>query len=144
MTDRVDLGAVWPLQALEYFAYIIWQKPDVFAQNRMDILAKNICCRESKACCSDYSHCADWAVLNYHHNHHLHVHKGLGVFPVPWSSNWSCSLHLFFRRPFGLHFSACFDISHELYICIITDFFFGAASACVRYDSLVVIGLCLY
>jgi hypothetical protein len=32
MTDRFDPGAVWRLQALEYFPYIIWQKPDVFPQ----------------------------------------------------------------------------------------------------------------
>jgi len=41
-----------------------------------------------------------------------HVHEGLGVFPVPWSSRWSCSLHLFlgrptFLRPFGLYCRAC-------------------------------------
>jgi len=47
------------------------------------------------------------------HHHHHHVPEGLGVFPVPWSSRWSCSLHLFlgrpmFLRPFGLYCSACF------------------------------------
>jgi hypothetical protein len=46
-------------------------------------------------------------------HHHLHIHEGLGVFPVPWSSKWSWSLHLFFGRPmflrlFGLYCSACF------------------------------------
>ena len=50
---------------------------------------------------------------NHHHHHHHHVHEGLGVFPVPWSSRWSWSLHLFlgrpmFLRPFGLYCSACF------------------------------------
>ena len=45
-------------------------------------------------------------ILNHHHHHH-HVHEGLGVFPVPLSSRWSWSLHLFlgrpmFLRPFGL------------------------------------------
>ena len=45
--------------------------------------------------------------------HHHHVPEGLGVFPVPWSSRWSWSLHLFlgrpmFLRPFGLYCSACF------------------------------------
>ena len=48
----------------------------------------------------------------FHHHHH-HVHEVLGVFPVPWSSRCSWSLHLFlgrptFRRPFGLYCSACF------------------------------------
>ena len=38
----------------------------------------------------------------HHHHHHHHVHEGLGVFPVPWSSKWSLSLHLFFGRPMFL------------------------------------------
>jgi len=46
-------------------------------------------------------------------NHHHHVHDGLGVFPVPWSSKWNWSLHLFlghpmFLHPFGLYCNACF------------------------------------
>ena len=53
-------------------------------------------------------------IINHHHHHH-HVHEGLGVFPVPWSSRWSWSLHLFlgrpmFLRPFGLYCNACFGI----------------------------------
>jgi len=28
-----------------------------------------------------------------------HVPEGLGVYPVPWSSRWSWSLHLFLGRP---------------------------------------------
>jgi hypothetical protein len=37
------------------------------------------------------------------------------MFPVPWSSKWSWSLHLFFGRPmflrpFGLYRNACFGI----------------------------------
>jgi len=49
----------------------------------------------------------------HHHHHHHHVPEGLGVFPVPWSSRWSWSLHLFLGRPmvirpFGLYCSACF------------------------------------
>ena len=52
---------------------------------------------------------------HHHHHHHHHVHEWLGVFPVPSSSKWSWSLHLFlgrpmFFRPFGLHCSACFGI----------------------------------
>ena len=48
---------------------------------------------------------------HHHHHHHHHIHEGLGVFPVPWSSKWSWSLHLFFDlpnflRPFGLYCSA--------------------------------------
>ena len=48
----------------------------------------------------------------FHHHHH-HVYEGLGMFPVPWSSRCSWSLHLFlghptFLRPFGLYCSACF------------------------------------
>jgi len=42
----------------------------------------------------------------YSHRDH-HVHKGLGVFPVHWSSKWNWSVHLFLGRtmslrPFGL------------------------------------------
>jgi hypothetical protein len=36
--------------------------------------------------------------LFYHHYHHHHVHEWLGVFPVPWSSKWNWSLHLFLGR----------------------------------------------
>ena len=44
-------------------------------------------------------------------NHH--VPEGLSMFPIPWSSRWSWSLHLFlgrpmFLRPFGWYCSACF------------------------------------
>jgi len=61
---------------------------------------------------------------HHHHHHHHHVPEGLGVFPVPWSSRWSWSLHLFlgrpmFLRPFGLYCSACFGILfcvHPLYV----------------------------
>jgi hypothetical protein len=50
----------------------------------------------------------------YHH-HLRHVHEVLGLFPVPWSSVWCWSLHLFlgrplFLRPFGLYCSPCFGI----------------------------------
>jgi len=38
-------------------------------------------------------------ILKHAFHHHHHVPEGLGVFPVPWSSKWSWSLHLFFRRP---------------------------------------------
>ena len=53
------------------------------------------------------------AVNKLHHHHHHHVHECLGVFPVPWSSRCSWSLHLFLGRPiflcpFGLYCSVCF------------------------------------
>jgi hypothetical protein len=53
--------------------------------------------------------------IHHHHHHHDHVREVLGVFPVPWSSRGSWSLHLFlgrpmFLRPFGLYCSACFGI----------------------------------
>ena len=46
----------------------------------------------------------------------------LGVFPVPWYSRWSWSLHLFlgrpmFLRPFGLYCSACFVILFVSILC---------------------------
>jgi len=49
--------------------------------------------------------------IHHHHHYHHHVPEGLGVFPVPWSSKLSWSLHLFFGRPmflrpFGLYHNA--------------------------------------
>ena len=39
-------------------------------------------------------------VLLFHNHHHHHdVHEDLGVFPVPWCSRCSWSLHLFLGRP---------------------------------------------
>jgi len=38
----------------------------------------------------------------YHYHHHHHVQEMLGVFPVPWSSRWRWSLHLFLGRPMFL------------------------------------------
>jgi len=61
---------------------------------------------------------------NHHGIAHHHVHEGLCMFPVPWSSKWSWSLHIFFGhpmflRPFGLYCSACFGILFVfiLYTC---------------------------
>ena len=56
------------------------------------------------------------------HNHHHQVPEGLGVFPVPWSSRWSWSLHLFLGRPmflrsFGLYCSACFGSLFVSILC---------------------------
>ena len=76
-----------------------------------------------------------------HHHHHQHVPERLGVFPVPWSSIWSWSLHLFlghpmFLRPFGLYCSACFGslfvsilctcCSHFSWFCFISFTMFSA------------------
>ena len=60
---------------------------------------------------------------HHHHHHHHHVHEGLGVFPVPWSSRWSWSLHLFlgcpmFLRPFGLYCSAHFGSLFVSILCM--------------------------
>ena len=57
-----------------------------------------------------------------HHHHHHHVPEGLGVFPVPWSSRWDWSLHLFlgrplFLRPFGLYCSTCFGSLSVSILC---------------------------
>jgi hypothetical protein len=48
--------------------------------------------------------------IHPHYHHHHHIHEGLGVFPVPGSSRWSWSLHLFLGRSFGLYCSACFVV----------------------------------
>ena len=66
---------------------------------------------------------------NNHHHHHHHVHEGLGVFPVPWSSRCSWSLHLFLGRPtflrhFGLYYSACFGSLFVSILCTCCSHFF--------------------
>jgi hypothetical protein len=60
--------------------------------------------------------------ISIYYNHHHHVHEGLGVFPVPWSSKWNRSLHLFLGRPtflcpFGLYCNVCFGILFVSIIC---------------------------
>ena len=65
----------------------------------------------------------------YVHHHHHQVPEGLGVFPVPWSSRWSWSLHLFlclpmFLRPFVLYCSACFGNLFVSILCICCSHFF--------------------
>ena len=55
-------------------------------------------------------------------HHHHHVAEVLGIFPVPWSSRWSWSLHLFFGRPMflrplGWYCSVCFDILFVSILC---------------------------
>ena len=62
------------------------------------------------------------------HHHHYHVHEGLGVFPVPWSSKWSWSFHLFHGRPrflrsFVLYCSACFGILFVSILCTCSSHF---------------------
>ena len=52
------------------------------------------------------------------------------MFPVPWSSRWSWSLHLFlgrpmFLRPFGLYCSACFGSLFVSILCTSCSHFFG-------------------
>ena len=58
----------------------------------------------------------------FHHHHHQHVHEGLGVFPGPWSSKWSWSLHLFFGRPMFLRLLVCILVLFSFMIpCIINQ-----------------------
>jgi len=64
----------------------------------------------------------------YHHHHHQ-VPEGLGVFPVPWSSRWIWSLHLFLDRPmflrlFGSYCSACFGSLSVSILCTCCSHFF--------------------
>ena len=65
--------------------------------------------------------------LCFHHHHH-HVHEGLGLIPVPWSSKWNWSLHLFLSRPmclrpFGLYCSACLGILSVSILCMCCSHF---------------------
>ena len=88
------------------------------------------------------------SIYIYHRRrrHHHHVPEGLGVFPVPWSSRWSWSLHLFlghpmFLHPFGLYGSACFGrlfvsilytcCSHFFWYCFISFVMFCAPVFCL-------------
>jgi len=62
------------------------------------------------------------SVHHHHHHHHHHVQERLGMFPVPWSSKWNWSLHLFLGRPmclrpFGLYCSACLGILFVYILC---------------------------
>jgi len=64
--------------------------------------------------------------IGYYLFHHHHVPEGLGVFPVPWSSRWNWSLHIFLGRPiflcpFGLYCSACFGSLIPLFMCTGSD-----------------------
>ena len=64
-----------------------------------------------------------------HHHHHHHVPEELGVFPVPWSSRWSWSLHLFLGRPmfllpFGSYCSARFGSLFVSILCTCCGHFF--------------------
>ena len=85
--------------------------------------------------------------IMFHHYHH-HASEGLGMFPVPWSSRWSWSLHIFlghpmFLRPFGLYCSACFGsrfvsilytcCSHFSWYCFISFTMFCAPVFCLIY-----------
>ena len=65
----------------------------------------------------------------YSYTHHHHVPEGLGVFPVPWSSRWIWSPHLYlgrpmFLRPFGLYCSACFGSLFVSILCTCCSHFF--------------------
>jgi len=79
---------------------------------------------------------------HHHHHHHYHVPEELGVFPFPWSSKWSWSLHLFFSRPtflrpFGLYRNACFGILFvSLSVGPLLPFEDFTSSVCCPLDSL--------
>ena len=111
---------------------------------------RNTCCRNSVS-----TTCIIILAINqlnaqnhhhHHHHHHHHVPEGLGMLPVPWSSRWSWSLHLFlgrpmFLRPFGLYCSACFGslfvsilctwCSHFSWYCFISFTMFCAPVFCL-------------
>ena len=81
---------------------------------------------------------------HHHYHHHHHVPEGLGVFPVPWSSRWSWSLHLLLGRPmfllpFGLYCSACFGSlcpsSVHVVATFLVQFYFFYHVLCSRFLS---------
>ena len=76
----------------------------------------------------DVAHFTERSHYHHHHQHH-HVYEVIGVFPVPWSSRWSWSLHLFldrptFLRPFVLYCSACFGSLFVFILCTCCSHFF--------------------
>ena len=85
-------------------------------------------CTKFRFFCKYYWMLRNKIFLTYHHHHH-HVPEGLGVFPVPWSSIWSWSLHLFlgrpmFLHPLGLYCSACFGSLFVSILCTCCSHFF--------------------
>ena len=78
------------------------------------------------------SYCLSTGIILHNqklHFLHHHVHEGLGMFPVPWSSRCSWSLHLFLGRPtflcpFGLYCSACFGSLFVSILCMCCSHFF--------------------
>jgi len=73
--------------------------------------------------------CLTWIPTALIYFYHYHIHEGLVVFPVPWSSKWRWPLHLFFGRPmflrpFGLYCSACFGIQFVSILCTCCSQFF--------------------
>jgi len=79
------------------------------------IIFKLMCFRQIWLCMQNILH------VNLFH-YHYHVHEGLDVFPVPWSSRWIWSLHLFLSRPmflrrFDWYFNACFGILFVSILC---------------------------
>ena len=133
----------------KYITYIIREEGKSSApRNGGRILRRNIGrCEASIA--NLQSHTSDGnrgrSISGNEVNHHHHVPEGLGVFPVPWSSRWSWSLHLFLGRPmfllpFGLYCSACFGslsvsilctcCSHFFWYCFISFTVFCAPVSC--------------
>jgi hypothetical protein len=91
----------------------------------------NFICVASNRCSSLFFSTQDSLpnLTYHHHHHHHHVAEWLGMFPVPWSSTWSWSLHLFlclpmFLRPFGLNCSACFGSLFVSILCTCCSHFF--------------------
>ena len=109
MNIKIDLGTSWMRRP--------WPTGSCCAWNKTSLFLKTL----------------KWYVeyvlpLIFHHHHHRHVHEGLGVFPVPWSSKWNWSLHLFlgrpmFLRPFGLYCNACFGILFVSILCMCCSHF---------------------
>ena len=102
---------------------MIYHIPEILHKCNKHFLLQVIC--HHNKCTSKVAHWLASKALKYHH----HVPERLGVFPVPWSSRWSWSLHLFLGRPmflcpFGLYCSACFGSPFVSILCTCCSHFF--------------------
>ena len=108
--------------------YFYWVNNGYFAWRPMYIYDNTSLVLRRMTYVSDKS-CRENKTTHFrHHHHHHHVYEGLGVFPVPWSSRWNWSLHLFLGRPmclrpFGLYCNACFGILFVSILCMCCSHF---------------------
>jgi len=122
-------GHAHEITCLRHKACATVQKEKEFSESQHHYLYVNFIIRLT-TCFGPFAGSSSGHNVQHHHNHHHHhVPEGLGVFPVPWPSRWSWSLHLFlgrpmFLRPFGLYCSTCFGSLFVSILCTCCSHFF--------------------